>query len=143
MLFRSTELIGAMFRKSYGQDTDTKALTYANVLHKRAGTIYQTAPKKPADPVDFVTLIEVIEHMTVGEGDETLKRIAEWMHPEGEGFITTPVAKTKDGTNPGNPWHIHEYQPAELMELVRRHFQDARGKVDRGCLHAIFRGPKL
>lgn len=131
-----TEIVGALFRDSTGIDTDNTAIEYARIMHARSATVYwagELEPERMPEGLGFVTMIEVIEHMPVEKARKELRRIANYMYPQGAIFITTPSAKTLDGSNPNNPHHIHEYQPGELKEILSEVFE----KVDVRALGKI------
>jgi 2-polyprenyl-3-methyl-5-hydroxy-6-metoxy-1,4-benzoquinol methylase len=124
-----TEMIAPFFRKSLGIDRDETAITYAKRLHSRAGTEFikneKLGPRNLFGAVDYCTMIEVLEHVPTGLAEVLLSEISGWLTPNGMLYLTTPIATTNDGTNPDNPWHLHEYQPAELKALLGKFF----GKV--------------
>lgn len=122
-----TELLGRFFDKSVGIDRDKEAIEYARLMHSRSGTEFllnsELKTEQWKSKADFVSLIEVLEHVPQHLVPVLLSEISWWLKPEGVFFMTTPVAKTKDGLNPDNPWHLHEYQPGELKELLGKYFR--------------------
>lgn len=123
-----TELVGAGFAQAVGYERRPEAIAYAKLMHNRANVKYVSTWEEVEEsgPYDFVTFLDVIEHMPKTEAAEMLSRIHKAMSPEGVLHITTPIALTKDGSNPYNPYHIHEYTPPELNEMLTPLFKDVR-----------------
>jgi len=138
-----TELIGSMFKDSVGYDPDQTAIMYANEMHHRAGTVF--SHQTFTATYNFITLVETIEHMGVQEASHILLMLGKMLAPDGVLFLTTPVARTPDGVNTANPYHIHEYQPTELMDLLRQHFGKVNGEVvpSMGKTYAWCGDPKV
>ena len=44
-----------------------------------------------------------------------------------ENFLSSPYCKT--GEHSGNPYHIHEYQPQEIQQLIKQYFEIESIKV--------------
>lgn len=64
---------------------------------------------------DIATSFEVIEHMTIPNGDEYLKAIFNCLAPGGALLISTPVFNGSKAAN-----HIYEYTAPELKEKLER-----------------------
>jgi SAM-dependent methyltransferase len=73
---------------------------------------------------DFVVTFQVIEH--IKNDDLFVKEIARVLKPGGKLIVTTP---NRNMSLSRNPWHIREYRPKELSELLKKHFRtiDAKG----------------
>lgn len=73
---------------------------------------------------DFVITFQVIEH--IQNDREFLKEAARVLKPNGKLFLTTV---NKAFSLSRNPWHIREYMPDELRNLMLNHFKrvDAMG----------------
>ena len=84
--------------------------------------------------VDCVVFLQTIEH--VQDADAVLEHIKALIGPGGVAYVSTPNVLTlapKGAERSGNPWHVHEYRPAEYRALCERHF----GRVDLlGLFHA-------
>jgi SAM-dependent methyltransferase len=65
----------------------------------------------------WITSFQVIEHLA--DPGDYLRAIARLLAPGGTAFLTTPNRLTSDGAN---PFHVHEYEAAELAACLRRHF---------------------
>jgi 2-polyprenyl-3-methyl-5-hydroxy-6-metoxy-1,4-benzoquinol methylase len=66
---------------------------------------------------DFVVSFQVIEHLEDPTG--YLEAVAASTRSEGMALLTTPNVLLSDGVN---PFHVHEYEAAELRELLQEHF---------------------
>jgi SAM-dependent methyltransferase len=67
----------------------------------------------------LIVSFQVVEHLE-NPGDH-LDAIAQLLAAGGTALLTTPNAATSDGVN---PFHVHEYQAAELRELLATRFAD-------------------
>ncbi len=138
-----TEIVAAHFKQSFGVDRRLECLEYAERHHARAGTSYHSGIPNPAEKYDFTSMLEVIEHLEPQEAEHLVKTIASRTQPHGILHITTPVAMTKDGSNPENQYHVHEYQPGELGGILQRYFEQVKITPFLGTFfHAVCRGPK-
>ncbi|HIF94224.1 MAG TPA: class I SAM-dependent methyltransferase [Myxococcales bacterium] len=68
---------------------------------------------------DLVVSFQVIEHLE----DPTvyMQAIANAVRSDGTALVTTPNILMSDGVN---PFHIHEYESAELCQLLEQHFEE-------------------
>lgn len=139
-----TELLGSMYKESVGYDTSEEAHLYAMDYHRKAGTVYT----KDMDDVlsmkglDFTTMIEFIEHVSERDAEEWIEVVASRTKPQGRMFLSTPVSRTKDGRNPMNPWHVHEYQPGEIKELLLRHWKHVGIFNEAATMYLICEEPR-
>jgi ubiquinone/menaquinone biosynthesis C-methylase UbiE len=72
--------------------------------------------------VEVIVSMETIEHITGAE--QCLEEFRRVLSNEGLLILSTPnalVTKPIQGV-PRNPFHVKEYEPAELVELLQRHF---------------------
>lgn len=72
--------------------------------------------------VDVITSFETLEHVT--DAPAMLRELRRVLRPAGSLVLSTPNAlhtKPVDGV-PANPFHVKEYLPQELSELLRDHF---------------------
>ncbi len=68
--------------------------------------------------VDFVCAFQVIEHLHNQE--RFVQELARVLRPSGFALISTPNALVHLG--PRNPFHVHEFTPAALKELLGQYF---------------------
>ena len=92
-----------------------------------------------AASVDVVASLQVVEH--IWTPDELLAECARVLRPGGRLLLTTPNRLTFSpglgrGAKPLNPFHVREYDGAELAEGVGRHL-----RVER--LLGLHHGPRL
>lgn len=78
---------------------------------------------------DLVVSFQVIEHMA--DPRRYLEALAGHVKPEGVVLLTTPNRPSSDGEN---PFHVREYDAAELRALLEGHFDsvEMRGVSARG-----------
>lgn len=67
--------------------------------------------------VDFVVTFQVIEH--IQDDNYFLKEIFRVLKPGGKLLLTTP---NKLMSLSRNPWHIREYSPKEMKEILKKYF---------------------
>lgn len=71
--------------------------------------------------LDYVTAIELIEHLN--DVDTFLKEILRVLRPEGYFVCTTPNReRDQDPSEVRDPFHVHEYVPAELRSSLSDFF---------------------
>lgn len=70
--------------------------------------------------VDVVSCLEGIEHVPVDVGRNFLAEAFRVLRPGGRILISSPYCRTMPHS--GNPYHIHEYQPDEIKELLSEFF---------------------
>lgn len=70
---------------------------------------------------DLAVCFEVIEH--VEEPETVLDELARVLAPHGLLCISTPNRRVYP---PGNPFHVHEYEPEEFAETLRHRFAHVR-----------------
>jgi len=75
----------------------------------------------PLADASFSTIVsfQVIEHLE--DPGPYLAAIARLLAPGGRAYLTTPNVLTSDGVN---PWHVHEYESAELQGTLAAYFDD-------------------
>ena len=123
-----SDLISKQGRKVLGVDQDLntiqlneKTFRYNSNLTFKVGN----AEKLDLEIESFSSVIsfETIEHLAVPEN--FLKEISRILRPDGLFLLSTPNALVTKPVNgiPKNPFHIKEYTPDELIDLVSRHFE--------------------
>ena len=87
---------------------------YDIVFHKM-----EIPPLKNIDEnsVDFVVTFQVIEH--IQDDNYFLKEIFRVLKPGGKLLLTTP---NKLMSLSRNPWHIREYSPKEMKDILKKYF---------------------
>ena len=116
------EFVSTAFQRSYGVDVDDGALAYARAWHGRNPNLIYSKTIEGGG-YDLITCIEMIEHIPVELADRLMGRFSASLARDGMLYLTTPIALTKDGVNPQNPWHVHEYQPGELGQMLEQYFK--------------------
>lgn len=127
-----------------GIDLEPEGVDLARRMLRRAGapapvacaSAYQL-PFADAS-VRWVVSIEVIEHLA--EARAWLAEVRRVLAPGGVVVITTPQ-KARDGKL-RDPYHVHEYEPAELGALVGEYFSEVEveGQYPSGLLRLYKRG---
>jgi 2-polyprenyl-3-methyl-5-hydroxy-6-metoxy-1,4-benzoquinol methylase len=77
---------------------------------------------------DTVTSFQVIEHLA--DPRTYLEQIARVLAPDGVLLLSTPNLRQSDGEN---PYHLHEYEAAELAAVLAEHF----ASVEMRGVHAV------
>jgi SAM-dependent methyltransferase len=79
----------------------------------------------PPGTFDIVTSFQVIEH--VGDLKTYFSHILEALKPAGIAIFTTPNKNLRldPGDKPWNPYHVREFAPSELRELLACYFSTA------------------
>lgn len=70
---------------------------------------------------DLIVCLEGIEHVPTEVGESFLQEAKRILRPEGEILLSSPYCK--NGKHSGNPYHIYEYQPHEIKELIEKYFE--------------------
>ena len=118
-----TELLATQFQHTFGIERDDQARMYAQNMHRRSRAMYfpsleATGLKNPR--FDFITCIEVLEHLDREEGHALLKSFAGMLTEGGSLVLTTPQATS---AKPENPYHKHEYTMEELEAYLSTLFE--------------------
>lgn len=110
-------------REVVGLDAYTEAVELARRKYQRQNVVFMagTLDLPPAElqrkSFDIVCCFQTIEH--VYDQDRFLEQLKAYVRPRGEVIVTTP----NKGRFPGfNPYHVRELTPAELSNLMQRHF---------------------
>ena len=73
----------------------------------------------PENSVDFIVTFQVIEH--IQEDEEFIKEIYRVLKPGGKLILTTPNRLMSLSRN---PWHVREYSPEEMREILNNSFKN-------------------
>lgn len=103
-------------------DKNDKLIAWLSDKYKNFTFIFQNIPPFTGledNTYDFVVSFQVIEH--IKDDDLFIKEIHRVLKPGGKALITTPNIKY---SLTRNPWHIREYTPAELEQLMGKYFSE-------------------
>jgi SAM-dependent methyltransferase len=119
--FESVRLAGPN-RRVVGVDYSTDALEHAARLHEASALVLARTDALSlclaGDTFDYACSSHLIEHFVHPEGH--VAEMARVLKPQGEAFFLTPN-KPADFEN---PFHVHLFDPDELISMLRRHFSD-------------------
>jgi len=73
---------------------------------------------------DVVCSLQVIEHFT--GTDEHLTEVARVLKPEGMYYVTTPNITKMGEAEKDNPYHLRDFDAADLNASLSRHFADVK-----------------
>ena len=115
--------------KVIGGDISEEALETANKQYKSANLSFQnldgTALAFPDNYFDVITSFETIEHLA-----ECQKLVSEFyrvLKPGGTLFLSTPNALvTSPDGNVKNQFHVQEFKPNELNDVLKESFKDVK-----------------
>jgi 2-polyprenyl-3-methyl-5-hydroxy-6-metoxy-1,4-benzoquinol methylase len=80
---------------------------------------------KPSDQFDALVSMDVIEHFEVAEQEVLAANYARYLKDGGFAVIGTPsVVSAPYASERRRTSHIHEFEPAEVENLLRRHFKN-------------------
>ncbi|MGN6612129.1 MAG: class I SAM-dependent methyltransferase [Angustibacter sp.] len=128
--------VGSAATAVLGADYDAPALERARRRHGGAFARANLVALPLADAsIDVVLSLQVVEH--IWSPDQLLAEAARVLRPGGLLALTTPNRETFSPglgrrEKPANPFHVREFDAAELAELVSRHLE----VVDVGGVHA-------
>lgn len=106
-----------------GMDLDSAALAESRRLLPRALLARADATRLPLPDasVDLVVSCETLEHVPDPEG--LVADFARVLVPAGRLVLSTPnLSFGPPSLHEGNPFHLKEFTPAELRDLLLRHF---------------------
>ena len=111
-----------------GVDANPDAYEHARAKYERPGVRFERTLIDAFDePCDAVVFLQTIEHVTnPGAILEHFKALVA-DSPSAVVYVSTPNVLTlapEGAERSGNPWHVHEYRPAEFRALCEQHFGD-------------------
>jgi SAM-dependent methyltransferase len=118
----------------HGFDISVEAIESASKTRRQPGLEFFVgeASNLPlaAKTADAYISFETIEHLQDDRG--YLKEVVRVLKPDGVFICSTPNrAVTNHGkpitAKPANPFHVREYDPVELLELLQEHFDQIAG----------------
>lgn len=108
-----------------GLDIEPSAMT--EIVRTRSSGITFAAANAtkiplPSGCVDVIVSFETIEHIADYMG--ILREFCRTLRDDGVLLLSTPNAKVTNPTNgiPRNPFHVKEFDPQELKDILRQHF---------------------
>ncbi len=94
-----------------GIEINSNCLEYARIAFNSDNIIYSN--KFENKKYDSIVCVEMIEHISLNEGINLLKKFYENLEEEGFLFLTTPRKPY------GNPYHIYEYTHNEMITYLK------------------------
>ncbi len=102
----------------HAYDRNQSALAWARSHYQAKNLFFRIEGADPEpESYDCVCSFQVLEHVT--RPRPFLDRLCSFVSPEGTFYLTTPNRLTSAGEN---IYHVHEYEPEELADLLRGHF---------------------
>jgi SAM-dependent methyltransferase len=121
-----------------GVEANPDAFEHARLRYGTANLRFARAlVEQFGEPTDAVVFLQTIEHLE--DPGATLRHFSSLLEQGGSVFLSTPNVLTlapKGAARSDNPWHVHEYRPAEFERLCREHF----GEVE---IYGLFHARKL
>lgn len=127
-----TAILAGRARRVVGVDLDDPTLTHAQGRYPGAAFVRADLARMPVDAVDGIVSLQVLEHLH--DADGFAAGCARVLRPGGALVLSTPNRVTFPAGI--NPFHVHEFDPAELAALLSRHFTRVR-------LLGLMHGPRL
>ena len=104
-------------------DVSMEALKYARDHHASDNIVFTTPEKVSSERYDVITMFQVIEH--IADAKRTLTEIKSLLYSDGYLLISTPDKTNRllgFIQNPWNVFHIREFSPGSLSEMLSRYF---------------------
>lgn len=113
-------------RNIIGMDISQEAVDFANKHYRRFGCEFIQGDMKflpfPNSHFEVIVCLEGFEHVSASTGRQFLCEAQRVLIPGGILLMTCPVLNDL-GQSTGNPYHVHEYQEKELIDLVNSFFR--------------------
>ena len=110
-----------------GVDKDPEAVAFSKSVYVRPNLQFVEADVVDlpfsGETFDLVVSFETIEHLCRHDQTRFLAEIKRVLRPGGKLIISTPVIDGGRYRSKNNPFHLYEPDPAEFVEMVRRHFR--------------------
>jgi ubiquinone/menaquinone biosynthesis C-methylase UbiE len=97
---------------------DEAKTRYGEIADFREGSMEKL--EFPEESFDIICCLEGIEHVPKAVGEAFIKEARRVLKKDGELLLSSPYCR--NGNHSGNPYHLHEYQPDELENLLYPHF---------------------
>ena len=121
-----TDVLARTARSVTGVDANPEAHEHARLKYTRPNMRFERdLVETYAEECDAVVFLQTIEH--VQDAAAVLEHFKSILRPGGVAYVSTPNVLTlapKGAERSGNPWHVHEYKPAEYIDLCRSVFAD-------------------
>jgi 2-polyprenyl-3-methyl-5-hydroxy-6-metoxy-1,4-benzoquinol methylase len=117
-----TGVLGARCRRIVGVDVSPTAISRAKLKYQSVNTSFQQVDgivlPFADDSFDVITSFQVVEHLS--DYQAYFGEICRVLRPCGVVLLTTPNAciRVLPGGRPWNRFHVHEFRPNELLQLV-------------------------
>src|SRR5207247_10374019 len=127
-----TDFLAADAKSDVGAENDHKAISFAIREYRRQNlgfVILDNNYRFEDSSFDFIVLLEVIEHVT--DANLLISETCRILRNGGQLFLSTPNKLFteqfyKDGKSL-NPYHLREFYPYELREILEHHFSSVKG----------------
>jgi 2-polyprenyl-3-methyl-5-hydroxy-6-metoxy-1,4-benzoquinol methylase len=107
-----------------GVDANPEAHQHARLRYRTENLRFErNLVERFAEPADVVVFLQTIEHLAEPGG--ALEHFRELVGHSGTVYLSTPNVLTlapRGAERSDNPWHVHEFQAAELEQLCNAHF---------------------
>lgn len=111
-----------------GTDVAPDAVAHAAKKYATANLVFAVsdATRLPFadESFDVVCSLQVIEHFR--DTDRHLREVARVLKPGGFHYVTTPNIAEMGEAERGNPYHLRDFDAADLSDSLSRHFDDVK-----------------
>lgn len=107
----------------HGMDIDEASVSYAQDRYKYPNLSFGTGDMTLCDlpNVDFITCLDGLEH--VSDGRSLIERFVAALSEVGILVVSVPINELEITGGQHNPYHMAEYTPESLKELLSRYFR--------------------
>jgi SAM-dependent methyltransferase len=122
-----TNILGGRCKRIVGVDVSSTAIAAATSKYQSDNVSFRQIDGRVLpfsdDSFDVITSFQVIEHLS--DYQAYFSEIRRVLRPAGTLLLTTPNAciRVLPGARPWNRFHIREFRPDELLQLVRSQFE--------------------
>ncbi len=138
-----TDILSDKVSKIVGLDVDEDTIQHAKKIHENANIDFQKYGGKiipfEDNTFDFAVSFQVIEH--IPHDELYISEVYRVLKNGGIFILTTPnkTNRLKPGQKPWNKYHIREYYPNELKDILLKHFDSVEilGVFGKKDIHEI------